>query len=383
MKTKRRKWREHELQYLSLNIDKPINDLSKYLDRPAKAIQLKINTLSPVWMPKNEVNIQDQAFIKKWYPVFGLKYCLRYISCNERACKYFIRLNCLKIQDNISYDIYDYFPDIFAPEVLYILGLAWADGSVTLKENKTYRLCISLKESDAESIKHIFLKWPKYFKWRYHYITVKAHVDKGNIKVKETKRIDFNLNDKYFIKFLVDSDYKIKSGASPDKILSKIPESLRHYWWRGYFDGDGHYYVSQKRGNNSKDIGFTSTYDQDWSFCENLCQKLGINGSINKFRKINAGRSQFRISKGEDMKKIINYLYSLNLDISMKRKREKIINLPVKDIIKTSKYIGVSKRGNKWIAYFNKKYCGTFDTEEEAYKIRLLEENKNENISGV
>jgi len=47
------------------------------------------------------------------------------------------------------------------------------------------------------------------------------------------------------LELLVDNDYKLKSYNSADKILSKIPNSLHHYFFRGLIDGDGCFYLNK------------------------------------------------------------------------------------------------------------------------------------------
>jgi len=72
-------------------------------------------------------------------------------------------------------------------------------------------------------------------KWRYY-----------NISRNQWKPIlSAVVNNRLLYEFLVDNDYKLKSYNSADKILSKIPNSLHHYFFRGLIDGDGCFYLNK------------------------------------------------------------------------------------------------------------------------------------------
>ncbi len=55
----------------------------------------------------------------------------------------------------------------------------------------------------------------------------------------EYKQILIRINDKYIKEFLLENDFDKKSLLSPTKVLSKIPDELKHYFFRGLIDGDG------------------------------------------------------------------------------------------------------------------------------------------------
>jgi len=58
--------------------------------------------------------------------------------------------------------------------------------------------------------------------------------------------------------FLSENNYKEKSYVSATKILNKIPNNLKKYFFRGYFDGDGSIYKYEKYYQVGLNI--TSTY---------------------------------------------------------------------------------------------------------------------------
>ena len=267
------------------------------------------------------------------------------------------------------------FINILTPEVAYILGILWADGHVS----KNNTISISILRSDMDDIINIFLKTGN---WRIY-----------NYKPKITKpqTLLCTSNDIIF-KFLIKNGYKAKSWKSACKILSKIPEHLKHYWFRGLVDGDGCFHLHT--GRRTKQIFIASGYKQDWSFLEKRCKKLKIQYKILRRKQINrrshkeTRNSIFLIAKSFDIQKFSNFIYNNyeNDHIGFKRKWNKY-----QDILKyineypsqkKFKYIGIGfdKRTNKYYARtkHNKKQfrLGSFSTIEEAakcYDERIIE----------
>lgn len=152
----------------------------------------------------------------------------------------------------------DDFQNVVGPEISYILGLLWADGYL---DKKRPRIVCSLTEQDAIKIEHIFDKtgeWNKYY------------LDNKNRNKRCKPSIIFEVTNKIFYNFLVDNDYYDKTLVSADKILSKIPENLKHYWWRGYFDGDG--YISNKRNT----VVFGGHINMNYEYIVNMLESLQI-----------------------------------------------------------------------------------------------------------
>jgi hypothetical protein len=185
----------------------------------------------------------------------------------------------------------------------YILGLLWADGSM-------YGNMISLEsvKEDVESLKKVFLdtgEWNIRYRNREHW----------------KPQMVYHISNKEFSTFLKSNDYDKKSYISADKILQKIPDNLKNYWLRGYWDGDGCFYFN----STSKVVQCTatSTYEQDWTFLENIYKNLNIKYSIRRVKKQKSSYSQIRITNQKDSLKLINYLYAFEDKLGFKRKKEK------------------------------------------------------------
>lgn len=206
------------------------------------------------------------------------------------------------------------FINVQTPEAAYILGLLWADGTI---KTKCYITRIGLVKEDFDLISHIFDK------------TGQWASTLSNFHNRRPAIVKYTCN-KILWTYLYNNDYYIKSGASADKILSRIPDGLKHYWWRGYSDGDGCFM------KNAAVSGFqiTSVIDQDWSFVEKIFNQLNINSyKIYKTEQKNGYRSSdIKINNAFDIEKFGSYLYSTYAKdgIGLSRKYNKF--LLIKDI---------------------------------------------------
>lgn len=209
------------------------------------------------------------------------------------------------------------FLNIKTPEVAYILGLLWADGYIfSNKVTKQYRVCIEGLETDLYLLLDIFYK------------TGKWNVNR-RIRKNRKPQMTIATGNKYLYHFLIENDYEIKSKHSANKILSKIPENLKHYWFRGLIDGDGSLYLNKKRSMSQ--FNCSSCRDQEWNFFTNLLKKLGIKRytirpsvklkNLKSTNKISY-YSDIRITNRKEIIKLLDYIYKdFSIDnIGLKRK---------------------------------------------------------------
>lgn len=247
-----------------------------------------------------------------------------------------------------------------SPNIIYGLGFIWADGHIKYrryKDKKHYlSTTLSVVESDFDNICEIFEEF-------------------GNAKITHGQRQNhkpfttWSLHDSILANYLVGLDYADKSSTQPIKILDQIPENLRYYWWRGYYDGDGHNQIS-KAGCPS--VHLSSGYKQSWDFLNMFLPDIDFK-ILRNFREVGGSNSVAFISSEEALK-FLNYIYQ-NRDqdkIGLDRKYEKF--LICKGYKRKSDFKYVYYRGdtNRWVFSIRNKISKTFKSEEEAIKSRDL-----------
>ena len=222
--------------------------------------------------------------------------------------KYKIRKNKPKVTNWFNQELKN-----FTDEEIYILGFLWADGYLNGKYKKNNLQC--------EIIYNDFLDLAKTFdkvgKWGQS--KRKASIKNG---ISRQARICLTISDTKLVDKLICLDFDKKSYISPTKLLKRIPKNKHYLFYRGYSDGDGCFYITDK----TKHFFIGSTYEQDWTHIETLFKKLKIKHyKITKYiSKAGHKDSRIRISSIDAIEKISQYLYQDRLDIGLKRKYEKV-----------------------------------------------------------
>lgn len=317
-----------------------------------------------------ELSQEDQSYIEKFYPMFGMSLCLYNLPhLKEGQILKVVRQKKLKkvaLEDiNVTEHLFEFIGD-WNPHIVYVLGLMWADGHVK-KSGGSYNSGFKIISTDwvhvESSLKFFgFWNWTKFIE--------KAHDDiRKNGKISHCQESTKScIHNPFFGKFLAENDYLIKSGTSADKILNIIPENLKYYWWRGFFEGDGHL-----KPDKAPKIQISGRLDQDWKFVEDLLSGMGITGSIYRVKTQKGGHSQFSFGKTNDVIDFCEFIWNGRDEdqIGLKRKYEKYKEKDYKKIFNTSQRKGVCfyRVGNSkksWHVHYKRKPYGTFLTEEEA-----------------
>lgn len=311
---------------------------------------------------------EEVEFVKNNYLLHSAEWCAEQLKCKKTKIFYILKKIGLKKEYPYKSNI-DQFINIGQPEIAYFLGFYWADGSKPEKSS----IRMEIKKSDGENLSEIFNmvgNFKKTYRQRY----------KDN-EVFGKEQIRLRLVDKNFSKFLTECDYDKKSYCSPTKILSKIPENLKHYWWRGYLDGDGCIFAPKKIKKWGSSVCFWGAISQDWTDLIELCIKLNIFYKVVFYERKNNTKiyksSSFIISRKEDVVLLLDYIY-MGDNIGLQRKRE--IYLKIKEYINNtysnkktgSIYKGVffSKKLKRWRARIKQNkiiyQLGEYSTEKEA-----------------
>lgn len=131
----------------------------------------------------------------------------------------------------------------------------------------------------------------------------------------------YHTNNIILVEYLYNLDYDKKSIASPTKILEKLSDDLKVYFFRGISDGDGCFYI----GDKQYQYVLSSSIEQDWTYFEILLTNLGCKYKKDKVYSEKGNSSYIRISNKKDVCKFGDYLYTNNDKIFLERKYDKYL----------------------------------------------------------
>lgn len=200
----------------------------------------------------------------------------------------------------------NYFKKIDTPNKAYFLGLIYADGCVFPKKNSC---SIKLTKEDN----YILEEFKKDIDSQKPLSHTKSKLIKGtNYIGKAQSKIELNS------KTLIDDLEKL--GVIQNKsLVLKFPSEMPYMkdFIRGYFDGDGCIYNSQKRIM----LNFVGSEDFCKGFCNFLKSELDINVIAKQDKRGNSW--YIYIHKIEDVLKFCKYIYEDENCIKLNRKYEK------------------------------------------------------------
>lgn len=189
-----------------------------------------------------------------------------------------------------SDDSYSVNPEVFRkitmPEVAYFLGYMWADGHVKITKGEQYTVQLLCLNRDYLKIAKV---WAAIGTWNIY-----RYRQKSNNKLITQAKV----GNKPLATWLAEHDYDKKSDVPPIKILLRIPDHLKHLFWRGFMDGDGCWKASER----SQNFSFFADYDYPWEEHAAQLDKLGIKWSLKKRTKTpnRFGRVSFLICSDLD-----------------------------------------------------------------------------------
>lgn len=207
--------------------------------------------------------------MKEHYPTKSGKYFSEVLNRKKqeiykKACELKIKSSTQFDQDFSTYKVNtSQFLNPQTKEICYLLGILWADGYVTnnVTTYNKHRIQIGLEQSDFKSIEHIIDgtgAWTK----------ITRDLSKRGWKTMCVAEIA-NKPINYFLK-----KHNYCSKHENATIAKIIPNNLLKYFYRGLLDGDGCIFIkSNKRGAV---VGFYGPYEQDWTFMEELADRLDI-----------------------------------------------------------------------------------------------------------
>lgn len=214
----------------------------------------------------------------------------------------------------------DQFTKSFTPTTSYLLGYLWADGWINNnpRKNRNIKQQMVGIQLQLDDFKHIEPFLRQTGEWSIKYLPPRKETHKP---IGRAYTYNHELTS-----FLIENDYISKSILSACKILSKIPDNLKSYWFLGLVDGDGMIKIGKHR---EVQLAVYSSYDQDWTYIKSLYEKLGINYSIKQRIRDSGDGSEIIITNLPDIIKFGDFIYNNEISekLALPRKREKYLFL--------------------------------------------------------
>lgn len=236
-----------------------------------------------------------------------LKYNMKYTTVYYGLIRHGVTIDTT-LTDRRRFEVDDnYFSTIDSHIKAYILGLLLCDGSAQVRETKTNRVYIKLKESDKYLLEQVRDEIAP------DYQLTKGSSDKGG-KIHYSYRLEIASN-----KLVEDLN---SLGMVQDKFLRTLPsitEEFKGSLVRGMFDADGSISKTKRQGAaNSHQVYIAGTNQR---LVKQLHTYLGL-GSLYLDKRESLGEKDMlylRFNKVEDKLTLFNLMYS-NTSILLKRK---------------------------------------------------------------
>jgi len=261
---------------------------------------------------KSKYTPEIVEFIKNYYPENGAVACVEILGPDfcEKGLTIFCCRNGIKIKKDYEGENFDIelFKNPSTPQMAYFLGMVWGDGNVDQS-----RISLSLVIEDGNEI-YEFFRDLGHFKTYYKYT--------------DPTRKDILLIRAYnkpIAQYLLTMDYGVKSLVSPTKILSTIPKDMHRYFWLGFADADGCWYVGEK----SFQFFMTGSYDQNWNDFSQFLEDINCQYSYRQYSRDTGSQSYLQISNVFDIKLFGDILYQSYDEnhIGLKRKYNKYLEI--------------------------------------------------------
>jgi hypothetical protein len=220
----------------------------------------------------NKILYENEKFLQDNFPLRGPSYCAEILGVTNKEIRYFCNYKKIKRLDGyrgdgkIGFLFEEKFKNIVDPYTAYFLGFLWADGHFN---RKSKQITLEIKKDDADEIMDVVdLIGEAKKKTRQRMKSGKVF---GNLQTC------FSFSIKKSYDFFIENDFHNKSIQEPSTILSKIPPDLKHYFWRGFFDGDGNLYIKHKY-----EFSFWGNYHYLWTELKNILDSLSIKYNVRR-----------------------------------------------------------------------------------------------------
>lgn len=268
-----------------------------------------------------KITEDDKKFLIENYPTKGSKFCREHLNLSKSTVCSAARRLGLKVNQEVSIknktkniiDINDYI-EVKDPKIAYILGLVWTDGHISLSNNKTQtpvvkHCCVAY---DSEKSDIIF----KQLNWRGFKSENKKSIGKNKMSINW-------ISSRELGNYLIENNFKNKNNGT---FIHKKFENYISHFLRGIFDGDGCITISKSNQKYLQtSIYFSSSYEQNWTYLEDILHKIKVNYKIRKLKDKLGKSSQLYINESMSIYNLCEFMYKDSKDMRLDRKYNKFL----------------------------------------------------------
>ena len=203
-----------------------------------------------------------------------------------------------------------YFKDIDSPTKAYLIGFIAADGCIICNSDKSAKgLDIALQKSDKDFLKSLDIL-----------------LGNDGSRVKETENVfDLRIISSEIANDLVSIGITPKKSLTLDLSKLKVDKNFLVDLIRGYFDGDGCFFMKNYEYGERELINFTGTIESINFIKETLMKNCGCSkGTITKRHPNDSNNYTIQWQGKNQVAQIIKYLLSSKSELTLQRKTEKM-----------------------------------------------------------
>jgi hypothetical protein len=256
----------------------------------------------------NKINIEDNLVIERYNEIKNIKKVAESFGVSTRPIKRILDKNNILLT-NRRYNVnHNYFDVIDNEEKAYWLGFLYADGCVRKTESGS-QLCLKLSIKDENHLK-IF---KENIKSEHKIFYGKSKVVTKNNKLSTSDNCLIRISSNELVQSL------INQGCVPSKTFiierPKIKDELVRHFIRGFYDGDGNFFYSEK--TKASIVTIVCASDKFRTFLIDVISSIPNVGKIHLDEK----KQTIKITNIVGIIKFLSYIYD-NSNIKLERKKE-------------------------------------------------------------
>jgi len=281
---------------------KNVNKVAEFFNISVSTVQRRLRNNNIIFTHKNET-LNPNDVLEQYSSLKSIHKVAKHFNMSVGPIKKILKSNGINLT-NRRYEVnHNYFDIIDTEEKAYWLGFLYADGYIReRKSGNSLEMKLSIKD------KHHLELFRKSIGSNHIIVDGYNNVKyKGGISSSQMSLIA--IYSLQLVESIKSQGFHSRKTFTIDQ--PKIDEKLIHHFLRGYFDGDGCFWFSEKNGSK------TSLVSASENFRNFIIKELNKNGIQIRYY----GGITLHLQNKVDNHKFYNYIYN-NATIYLERKKE-------------------------------------------------------------